>query len=175
MKYLGSIFFLVMMVWTWNSIHSVTAIPFETHAGLQNRLAELIKSTLAEKKPDAQNLEITKLWTEPLSDSKVKAFFSYKYFEPSTDSAAAESRIEGEVILERRLTENSEQDPWTILEVKTTVGEVSFSDGIVVNMTDTPEKAIPVAPEGSKPQTVPQPPPAANPTQTEPPTAPIHQ
>lgn len=151
MKYLGSIFFLVMMVWTWNSIHSVTAIPFETHAGLQNRLAELIKSTLAEKKPEAQNLEITKLWTEPLSDSKVKAFFSYKYFEPSAESAAAESLIEGEVILERRLTENPEQDPWTILEVKTTVGEVAFADGMVVNSTDTPAETAPPSTPATEP------------------------
>jgi hypothetical protein len=152
MKKILSLFvFTLALIWTWNIIHSSAAIGFETHAGIQQKLAELIKATLLSKKPTAQNLEITKLWTEPLGDNKVRAVFAYKFSEPGTTESPdnTEQSIEGEAILHREITTDNKTDKWSLQSVHTTNGALSFSEGSVVmpGITETEaEAAEPSAP-----------------------------
>lgn len=131
-KIVSLIIFAVALIWTWNIIHSSRAIGFETHSGIQQKLAELIRQTIQNKKPDSKDLVITRLWTEPLSDNKVRAIFAYKFSEPAANGEATEQSIEGEAILHREASEDSKLDKWTLQSVKTTNDVLTFSEGSLI-------------------------------------------
>ncbi|WP_413582786.1 hypothetical protein [Bdellovibrio sp. HCB288] len=144
-KIVSVIVFVAALVWTWNVIHTNEAIGFETHAGIQTKLAELITNTLSAKKPNAKELRIDKLWTESLNDNKVRAVFSYKFTEISESGESLEQVIEGEAILHREPSEDK-TDKWTLQSVKTTNDIVVFSEGSTVTPgPDAPAEGTPEA------------------------------
>lgn len=146
-KIVSLVVFVAALVWTWNVIHTNEAIGFETHAGIQTKLADLIKATLAAKKPNAKDLRIDKLWTESMTDNKVRAVFAYKFSEVSEGGDNMEQIIEGEAILHREPTEDK-TDKWTLQSVKTTNDIVVFSEGSTVT-PDTPSEAPAATPATS--------------------------
>ncbi|MBO9665851.1 MAG: hypothetical protein J7501_03455 [Bdellovibrio sp.] len=130
-KIVSLVVFIAALVWTWNVVHTSEAVGFETHSGIQVKLAELIQNTLAAKKPHAKDLMIQKLWTESLSDNKVRAVFAYKFTDISEQGEALEQVIEGEAILHREPSEGG-VDKWTLQSVKTTNDVVVFTEGSTV-------------------------------------------
>ncbi|MNS63509.1 hypothetical protein D3C72_966050 [compost metagenome] len=150
-KIISLVVFIAALVWTWNVVHTTEAIGFETHSGIQERLAELIKNTLAAKKPNAKDLSIMRLWTEPMNDNKVRAVFAYKFTEVSAEEGEIEQLIEGEAILHREAAPNAETDTWTLQSVKTTNDIVTFTDGTTL----TPEPEAPPATEAAPGTTAP--------------------
>ena len=128
-KIVSLVVFIAALVWTWNIIHTSEAVGFETHSGIQSKLAELIENTLGTKKPNAKDLKITRLWTETLGDNKVRAVFAYSFTEPSEGGEALEQVIEGEAVLHREPSENAEVDKWALQSVKTTNDMVVFTEG----------------------------------------------
>lgn len=141
-KIVSLVVFIAALAWTWNVIHSSEAIGFETHSGIQVKLAELIQQTLSAKKPQAKDLTITRLWTESLSDNKVRAVFAYKFIDASETGEALEQVIEGEAILHREPSETPNVDKWTLQSVKTTNDTVVFTEGSTISPGE-------VAPDGS--------------------------
>ncbi len=131
-KIVSLVVFIAALIWTWNVVHTTEAIGFETHSGIQMKLADLIKETLASKKPHAKDLTIQRLWTETLTDNKVRAVFSYKFVDISEGGEALEQVIEGEAVLHREPSEDSKIDKWTLQSVKTTNDFVTFTEGSVV-------------------------------------------
>ncbi|MGZ3772502.1 MAG: hypothetical protein ACXVCY_14300 [Pseudobdellovibrionaceae bacterium] len=131
-KIISLIVFIAALVWTWNVIHTSQAVGFETHSGIQVKLAELIKNTLTTKKPNAKDLSITRLWTETLSDNKVRAVFAYKFTDLSEKGETLEQVIEGEALLHREPSDNANVDKWTLQSVKTTSDVVVFTEGSTI-------------------------------------------
>ncbi|MFZ4404055.1 MAG: hypothetical protein ACOYOK_08140 [Pseudobdellovibrionaceae bacterium] len=129
---------IVAMAWTWNVIHSSTAVSFETHSSLQTQLARLIEKTLTDNKPQLVNLKINRLWTESLSENKIRAIFSYTFSEKDEGGEVSEQTVEGEAELYRSPTEDPEkQNSWVLQTVKTTSGTLVFSEGSVVSPQGT--------------------------------------
>ncbi|KYG68651.1 hypothetical protein [Bdellovibrio bacteriovorus] len=146
-KIVSLIVFLVALVWTWNVIHTSEAVGFETHSGIQLKLAELIGNTLTTKKPQAKDLSIMRLWTESLGDNKVRAVFAYKFIEPSEEGEELEQIIEGEAVLHREPSEDANTDKWVLQSVKTTNDIVVFTEGTTLTPGEAPEteEAAPTA------------------------------
>ncbi|MNK98777.1 hypothetical protein D3C87_1191500 [compost metagenome] len=138
-KIVSLVVFVAALAWTWNVIHSTDAIGFETHSGIQAKLAELIQQTLSTKKPTAKDLAITRLWTEPLGENKVRAVFSYKFTEPSENGESLDQVIEGEAVLHREPSETPNVDKWILQSVKTTNDMVVFSEGSTLTSGDSEE------------------------------------
>lgn len=136
-KIISLVIFVVAMAWTWNIIHTADAIGFETHSGIQEKLAELIGNTLVAKKPQAKDLNIRRLWTESIGDNKIRAVFAYSFTEPSQGGGDLEQVIEGEAILYRGLSETGEVDQWVLQSVKTTNDVVVFTEGSLITPGDT--------------------------------------
>jgi hypothetical protein len=153
-KIVSLVVFVAALAWTWNVIHSTEAIGFETHSGIQAKLAELIQQTLSTKKPHAKNLAITRLWTEPVGENKVRAVFSYKFTEPSENGEFLDQVIEGEAVLHREPSETPNVDKWILQSVKTTNDMVVFSEGSTITSGDSEEA----------PQATPAPSPAVSPS-----------
>lgn len=120
------------LFWTWHIVHSQSAIGFETHSGVQLKLAELIGNTLQAKKPEAENLQIVKIWTAPLNENKIQAVFSYRFTEKSPEGDPADKIIQGEAILHREPTEDPTLDKWVLQSVKTQLESLQFTEGSVV-------------------------------------------
>lgn len=131
-KIVSLVVFIAALAWTWNVIHSSQAVGFETHSGIQVKLAELITQTLAAKKPHAKDLSITRLWTEALNDNKVRAVFAYKFIDTSEEGESLEQVIEGEAVLYRSPSEDASIDGWTLQSVKTTNDIVVFTEGSTI-------------------------------------------
>lgn len=135
-KIISPLVLVILMYWSWNMVHTPSAIGFETHSGVQLKLAELIGNTLIAKKPEAENLEIVKIWTSPLGENKIRAVFTYKFTEKSqdpADSETAEKFIEGEAVLYREPTEDPTLDKWVLQSVRTQLESLNFNEGSVVS------------------------------------------
>jgi hypothetical protein len=139
MKYpssiLGVVAFVVAMVWSWNIIHSEATVSFETHSGIQEKLATLILETIKTKRASATDVHIDKLWTEVLSAQKMKAHFIYSFHEAG-EAGPLTTTIKGEGFLERQAEDGTGLDHWSLTKVQTTSDAVVFEEGLVV----TPDK-----------------------------------
>lgn len=134
-KIISPLVLAVLMYWSWNVVHTPSAIGFETHSGVQLKLAELIANTLIAKKPEAENLEIVKIWTSPLGENKIRAVFTYKFTEKSQDSTdleTADKLIQGEAVLYREPSEDPTLDKWVLQSVRTQLESLNFSQGSTV-------------------------------------------
>lgn len=158
-KIVSLVVFIVALAWTWNVIHSTQAVGFETHSGIQSKLAELIKNTLATKKPNSKDLAITRLWTESIGENKVRADFAYKFVEISESGEELEQVIEGEAYLYREPSEEAGVDKWTLQSVKTTNDIVVFTEGSTITPGEVtePTEATPDATATPAPSATPAP------------------
>jgi hypothetical protein len=151
-KIVSLIVFTAALFWTWNIIHSSPAIGFETHSGIQEKLAILIKQTVLAKKPTANNFKITRLWTESLSETKVRAIFAYEFSDAVEGGDTTEQTVEGEAVLFREPQDESKLDRWTLQSVRTTNDIVTFSEGLVVTPDAEPSEAAPIETPTAEPE-----------------------
>lgn len=156
-KIVSLVIFIAALIWTWNAIHTSEAVGFETHSGIQAKLADLIQQTLASKKPNAKDLSITRLWTETLSNNKVRAVFAYKFIDTSEEGESLEQIIEGEAVLHRELSDETNVDKWTLQSVKTTSDVVIFTEGstITPGVEEVPLETPATTEESGAPATTP--------------------
>lgn len=147
-KIISPLVLVGLLVWTWHTIHTPSAIGFETHSGVQLKLAELIGNTLQAKKPDAENLQIVKIWTSPMSENKIQARFTYKFTEKGTEGDTADKLIDGEAVLYREPTEDPTLDKWVLQSVKTELEALNFTEGSEVNPETEATPGAPT-PEGA--------------------------
>lgn len=138
MKYLSLIIFVVLLAWTWNLIHREPIISFETHAGIQEKLAQLIQQTVLSKKPQATDIRIQKIWTEPQGADKVQAHFVYSFEEPDTNGKNLTNQITAQGLLEKQADDGSGLERWSLTKVQTTNDAVTFEDGLYVTPGDEP-------------------------------------
>lgn len=162
-KIVSLVVFIVALAWTWNVIHSSPAVGFETHSGIQVKLAELIKNTLAVKKPNAKDLSIMRLWTEAQGDNKVRAVFAYKFIDTSEEGEALEQVIEGEAVLHREPSDEANVDKWILQSVRTTNDIVVFTEGSTITPGATETEAEGAATPEATPAPTATPTPTATP------------
>jgi len=144
MKYLSLIIFVVLLAATWNMIHRDPSISFETHAGIQEKLAQLIQQTVLAKRPQATEIRIQKIWTEPQSEDRVKAHFIYSFEEPDSEGKKITNQITAEGFLEKQADDGSGLDRWNLSKVQTTNDAVTFEDGLFVTPGEEPATESPV-------------------------------
>jgi hypothetical protein len=131
MKYVSLVLFTIALAWTWNLVHSKSDISFETHSGIQEKLAALITDTIKAKRPTASEIIVEKIWTEVLSSEKVKAFFVYS-FKDNTESGMVTSEIHGDAILERKGATAEGDDHWVLSDVHASSDAIQFDDATIV-------------------------------------------
>ena len=147
MKYLSVFMFTLLLAWTWNVIHRETAISFETHAGIQEKLALLIQQTVMNKRPSASKILIQKIWTEPKGQDEVLAHFTYSFQEPDAHGKFLTNQITGQSLLQKQTDNGSGLDRWSLKEVKTTGDAVVFEEGLLVTPGDEPNASSVTNPE----------------------------
>lgn len=161
-KILSLIIFIILLAGTWALVHSTDSVSFETHSGIQTKLADLITQNLRTKKPNAKDLQIVKLWTEAMGDNKVRAVFAYKFIDGAGE-VAAEQMVEGEAILHREPAEDPATDKWALQNVKTTNDSVNFTEGVLITPHETESSEVEEA-GTAKPSELSKPAPSVAPT-----------
>ncbi len=137
MKYISTLIFAMALIVSWKLIQEENPINFETHASIQLKLVDVIKQSILEAKPQAENIEVLSVSTEPLSDQALKAYFSYKYSEQDTDSGEwIEQQISGDAVLKRKNRPHLSEDLWVMESVQTQTGNLTFKNGIVITPHD---------------------------------------
>lgn len=131
MKYVSLVLFTIALAWTWNLVHTTSDISFETHSGIQEQLAILITDTIKAKKPTASEIVVQKIWTEVLSNDKVKAFFIYS-FKDNSETGIVSSEIRGNGILERKGVTTEGNDHWVLTDVHASSDAIQFEDATIV-------------------------------------------
>ena len=155
-KIISVIVFVAALVWTWNLIHTSPTVGFETHSGIQEKLITLITETVKEKRAQATDFAITRLWTETMADNKVRATFAYRFSEPAANGAEmTDQTIEGEAILHREPSADQAIDRWVIQSVRTKTDAVNFQEGLVVGPVSGEDEIDPTAPAGTGAPTAP--------------------
>lgn len=148
-KILSLICFAVALIATWSLIHSApsSGVGFETHSGIQQKLADMILETLKSKKPEAQDVRITRLWTENVDQNKVRAVFAYRFTEKAEDGEKTEQTTEGEAILHREPSDDARLDKWVLQKVQTTGDSLNFSEGSIITPTPGADEEVPAGSE----------------------------
>ncbi len=165
-KLLSFVIFAALLIWTWKVVHRESNLGFETHAGIQAQLEQIIQAAVMAKRPSATEFKMQKLWTEPMTNNKVKAHFSYSFQESDTLQAPVEQTIEGEAVLYREAPQANPSaedgnltDSWVLQSVKTTRDSVVFSEGTLLDSktsessTSTPDAAGTQTDEATTPST----------------------
>lgn len=152
MKLLSIVVFTLALVWTWNVIHSTPNVTFETHTGIQEKLADIITQNLKHKKPEASDIQVEQVWTEVIGKDKLKAHFVYS-FKDASNGNSVRSQIFGEGILEKQTTTGSAnsatanagtdskdetKEHWQLSNIKANSDVMVFEEGLVVTPGDEP-------------------------------------
>lgn len=139
-KLFSFVIFAALLIWTWKIVHRETNLGFETHAGIQAQLEQMIQAAVMAKKPTASDFKMEKLWTEPMTANKVKAHFSYSFKDNETPPNTVEQNIQGEAVLYReapQMTTSAEDagkaDRWVLQSIKTTSDSIIFSEGALLD------------------------------------------
>ncbi|MGZ5279212.1 MAG: hypothetical protein ACXWC9_04685, partial [Pseudobdellovibrionaceae bacterium] len=74
---------------------------------------------------------IEKIWTEVVSNDKVKAFFIYS-FKDNTETGLVTSEIRGEGILERKGETEDGSDHWVLTNVHASSDAIQFDDATII-------------------------------------------
>jgi hypothetical protein len=101
-------------------------------------MIQVIADTVKLKKSDATDILVSKIWTEPATEGKVKAHFTYSFKAPTSEGAMTESEISGEGMLEHQSDDGSGFDRWKLYEIKTTSDAIKFDEALVITTGDSP-------------------------------------
>jgi hypothetical protein len=129
MKYLSLIFLFFVVSWSWGLTQKSTDISEETHLSLQDDLRTIISNYISENLPNSKNIKFERMWTENMSEKKVKATFAYSFDDPGEDIAPARVMIDGYAILNKKPAENSEFEVWNFDELYILNNHIQFNEG----------------------------------------------
>lgn len=157
-KILSFLIFTVALIWTWKTVnHAHSSQALLTHAQIQSRLTEIIAQKLIEKKPGLKDLKIVRLWTEDVTDTKIRAVFAYAFSQEIAGEGNAkpeltEQSVEGEAFLFKEPGEDKSIQKWVLQSVRTKNESLTFNEGILITPdTKTEGTAEPEAKPTAKP------------------------
>lgn len=132
MKFLGVIFFLVAMNWSWSLIHSEMSTSEQVHVGIQKDMKRIISEYIKENLPTSNNLKFKKFWTEKVGLKKIKAFFVYSFEDSQGGFGPARVEVEGSALLTRAPDESEEFETWSFDELTIEDNRIEFKEGLEI-------------------------------------------
>ena len=136
-KLVSFVVFIVAMAWTWFVVNSKNPIGLEVHAGIQSKLMELVEKSVKTSQPNSSNFEILNIYTKKIDDTKITAYFSYKYSDRLENMESLNQVISAEAVLHKALSEDPEKLSWVVQSIKMNNTNLEFHQGLIVS-PDTP-------------------------------------
>ena len=129
---------LLTASWTW--VHQERQVPEFVHAEIQNNIKQLITDYIQDNLPTAQDLEFHKVWTQPIGNKKLKAFFKYSFNNPSSEQGDTGVLIDGYALLEKSSTNQKPgYNVWTLQDIHILNNHLTFNEGIEISPNDSTE------------------------------------
>lgn len=153
MKYLSVALLFLAMNWSWGLVNHQRRVPQQTHVGIQDDLKKIISDYIQQNLPNSTNLRFERMYTEELSDKKVRAHFTYSFEDSNDQVGEARVQIEGYAILNKS-KETPEESEWSFDELVVSNNQVDYKDPIRVS--PRPANAAPPATETEAPAAAPE-------------------
>lgn len=144
-RILSGILFCTFLISTWFLFYQKPEYPEEIHIGLQEQLKAIIRDTLSQKNPQADNLKFQKMWTQATNKkNQISAHFQYSF----DDESQTNISIEGHAIMNRKDLESSEKyDLWSLDHVEINNTKLEFQEPITLLSSKINKKKDPSAEE----------------------------
>jgi hypothetical protein len=137
MKFISALFFIALLILSWNLVHRPPALSFETHAGIQERLAGWLEENYKKQFPELQNFRILQIRTRTINADQVEAQIRTEYELPDETGTPSRHQNELRLKLERVVDqERSLLERWKVSAIKTLKEAIEFSDGMIVTPRD---------------------------------------
>jgi hypothetical protein len=155
-KIVSPIVLVILLVWTWHTIHTPPVIDFKTHNDIQMEIKKFVLTELQAKKPNFTDLKFTKVWTTTLSENKIKVNFNYFFTEPDTEGGTVTTSLVRTAVIHREIGEDPTLISWKVQSVAAPLDAINFSEGATIypeneGGSQTPEKTEPVANPAAQP------------------------
>jgi hypothetical protein len=128
MKYISLAIFIALLAFTWKLSTHEDVIGVQTHHSIQMDLAKIIQAAVVQQLPGTSNFRFTKLFTEAIDDSNVKALFAYAFIDNS-QSEKVERSIDGDALVSR---DPSNPSQWILSQIHVGQSTIEFEEGSVV-------------------------------------------
>ncbi len=123
MKYIGILGFLLALNWTWCLALNDNNVSLDTHTSIQEQIIGLISESIAESQDKVTRVKFETIWTELLSDKKMRASFSYVILD---DKDQGQDAINGYAVLFM-----IDEETWTVDKVVSSNADIEFATGTV--------------------------------------------
>ena len=129
-RILSGVLFLLFLINTWFIFYQKPEYSEEVHINLQEQLKAIIRDTLSQKKPQAQNFQFQKMWTQATNKkNQISAHFQYSF----DDEEQINISVEGHAIMNRKNLEASEQyDLWSVDHIEINNTKLEFQEPITL-------------------------------------------
>ena len=129
-RILSGVLFLLFLINTWFIFYQKPEYSEEVHINLQEQLKAIIRDTLSQKKPQAQNFQFQKMWTQATNKkNQISAHFQYSF----DDEEQINISVEGHAIMNRKDLEASEQyDLWSVDHIEINNTKLEFQEPITL-------------------------------------------
>lgn len=143
MRYINLFILVIFLSVTWSWVQKDQNVSELVHAEIQEDLQELIATYIKKQLPNSKNIDFKNIWSETLSEGKVKAHFDYSFDDTTVDVGDAGIAVKGYAVLHRKVTSNQKTDVWTLEEIQILNNHVTFKEGLTLTKDSLDEDDLP--------------------------------
>jgi len=141
MKYLSLLILISFLSVSWSMVHKTVALSEVTHQDIQKDFKRFITEYISKGIQDSKDIEFHRMWTERLTDTKVKISFTYSFKDSDKELGTTDTKITGFAILNKEVTtEEGPVENWLMDELHISNNHLVFEKGIDFNSDEEAEE-----------------------------------
>ncbi len=132
MRYIKLLILSLILSVTWIWVQKDQKVSELVHAEIQEDLKQLIANYIKKQLPDSKNIMFKNIWSETISDGKVKAHFKYSFDDSDKTAGTAGIAVDGYAILHQKNKRQNNIDIWTLEEIQILNNHITFKEGLTL-------------------------------------------
>ena len=131
-KALTALPLILALAFSFYWVQKKAPISSEVHEIIQSQFRQRIKKHIREENSSIKNLKIDKVWSEALSDRRVRVDFEYSFEESENED---KKQLKGFAVLKKELTDD--EQIWTLNEFRILEQSVSLKETLRIKLSDS--------------------------------------
>lgn len=147
MKFISLFVFTAALWGSWYVAHRTLPVAETVHQGIQEDLRVIIADYIKKNVEGAEDVRFERMWTETLSDKKVKAQFLYSFIEPQSAETQAEEGVAGKARVEidgyailNKTSDSAEKVEFSFDELHILNNAITFDEPLKITAGETDGK-----------------------------------
>ncbi len=133
MKYVWTLFFLVLMSGSWYIANAESNYNVEDNARAEANFAKMIVDAVKAKRPNVTDVHFLQLFTEVIEENKyMRAHFKYEIEEPTSGGDTSTQLMTGVA----QLRSQDEGESWLVQTPDSVSDEINFKNGAIIHTQD---------------------------------------